>query len=230
MSHSGDVGAGAAGTYNWVAAYSGDLNNLPVSSACGSEPVAITAQALRGRAYGVSANASLLGLTLINQPPTPDTGEIATTLDSSTSVPCVATLSGPLSAHALCASVTTAAFPARSTAVASVADLALSLATLPAITIGAVQSTSTTRCDGSTGTATIAYLKIGSTVVIATPTLVAANTHVTVGPVSLVLDEQIPGPTGGLTVNGIHLSVSGGGLAQTNLVVASARSGIGNCP
>ena len=42
VSHSGDVEAGAAGTYNWVATYSGDLNNLPVSSACGSEPVVIT--------------------------------------------------------------------------------------------------------------------------------------------------------------------------------------------
>ncbi len=230
VSHSGDVEVGAAGTYNWVATYSGDLNNLPVSSACGSEPVVITSQTLRGRAYGVSANASLLGLTLINQPPTPDTGEIATTLDSSTSVPCVATLSGPLSAHALCASVTTTAFPASSTAVASVADLALSLATLPTIKTGAVHATSTTRCDGSTGATTIAYLKIGSTVVIATPTLVAPNTHVTVGPVSLVLNEQIPGPTGGLTVNGVHLSVNGAGLAQTNLVVASARSDIGNCP
>ena len=131
VSHSGDVEVGAAGTYNWVATYSGDLNNLPVSSECGSEPVVITAQTLRGRAYGLSANASLLGLPLINRPPTPDTGEIATTLDSSTSVPCVATLSGPLSAHALCASVTTTAFPAGSTAVASVADLSLSVATLP---------------------------------------------------------------------------------------------------
>jgi hypothetical protein len=230
VSHSGDVEVGAAGTYNWLASYSGDLNNLPVSSGCGSEPVVITGQTLLGRAYGLSANVSLLGLPLINRPPTPDTGEIATTLDSSTSVPCVATLSGPLSAHALCASVTTTAFPGGSTAVASVADLSLSVATLPTITIGAVHSTSTTSCDGATGATTIAYLKIGSTVVIATPTLVAPNTHVTVGPVSLVLNEQIPGPTGGLTVNGIHLSVNGGGLAQTNLVVASARSGIGNCP
>jgi hypothetical protein len=210
--------------------YSGDLNNLSVSSECGSEPVVITPQTLRGRAYGLAANASLLGLPLINRPPTPDTGEIATTLDSSTSVPYVATLSGPLLAHVLCASVTTTAFPAGSTAAASVADLSLSVATLPTIKIGAVHSTSTTSCDGSTGAATIAYLKIGSTVVIATPTLVAPNTHVTVGPVSLVLNEQVPGLTGGLTVNGVHLSVNGGGLAQTNLVVGSARSGIGNCP
>ena len=42
VSHSGDVQAGAAGTYNWVATYSGDLANLPVSSECGSEPVVIT--------------------------------------------------------------------------------------------------------------------------------------------------------------------------------------------
>ena len=230
VSHSGDVEVGAAGTYNWVAVYSGDLANLPVSSLCGSEPVVITPQTLSGRAYGLSANATLLGLPLINLPPTPDTGEIATTQDSSTSVPCVATLSGPLSAHVLCASVTTTAFPAGSTAAASVADVSLSVATLPTITIGAVHSTSTASCDGSTGATTIAYLKIGSTVVIATPTLVSPNTHVTVGPVSLVLNEQVPGPTGGLTVNGIHLSVNGGGLAQTNLVVASARSGIGNCP
>ena len=33
---------GAAGTYNWVATYSGDLANLPVRSQCGSEPVVIT--------------------------------------------------------------------------------------------------------------------------------------------------------------------------------------------
>jgi hypothetical protein len=230
VSNSGNVKVGAAGTYNWVATYGGDLNNLPVSSACGSEPVVITPQTLSGRAYGLSANVSLLGLPLINQPPTPDTGEIVTTQDSSTSVPCVATLSGPLQAHVLCASVTTKAFPASSTAVASVADLSLALAILPQVTIGSVRSTSTTRCDGSTGAMTIAYLQIGSTVVIATPTLVAPNTHVTVGPVSLVLNEQVPGPTGGLTVNGIHLSVNGGGLAQANLVVASARSGIANCP
>jgi hypothetical protein len=42
VSHSGNVEVGAAGTYNWVATYSGDLSNRSVSSRCGSEPVVIT--------------------------------------------------------------------------------------------------------------------------------------------------------------------------------------------
>jgi hypothetical protein len=42
VSHSGGVEVGAAGTYNWVATYSGDLGNRSVSSRCGSEPVVIT--------------------------------------------------------------------------------------------------------------------------------------------------------------------------------------------
>jgi len=42
VSGSGNVKVGAAGTYNWVTTYSGDLNNLPVRSECGSEPVVIT--------------------------------------------------------------------------------------------------------------------------------------------------------------------------------------------
>jgi hypothetical protein len=42
VSNSGEVEVGAAGTYNWIATYSGDLNNLSVSSECGSEPVVIT--------------------------------------------------------------------------------------------------------------------------------------------------------------------------------------------
>lgn len=42
VSDSGDVEAGAAGTYNWLATYSGDLANRPVTSECGSEPVVIT--------------------------------------------------------------------------------------------------------------------------------------------------------------------------------------------
>src|SRR5882672_792661 len=94
MASSGPVTVGAAGTYNWTAAYSGDANNRPVSSPCGSEKVVVSSQTLTGRAYGLSANATLLGITLVNVLPTPDTGHISTTLSSTTSTPCVATLAG----------------------------------------------------------------------------------------------------------------------------------------
>ncbi len=104
--------------------------------------------------------------------------------------------------------------------------------TIPTITLRTVQSTSTTTCGGSTGTTTIAFLQVGSTVVISAPTNVAPNTNVTVGVVSLVLNEQIPvgGPDTGLTVNAVHVTVNTVGLAQTNVIVASSESDIGNCP
>ncbi len=230
VASSGDVEASLPGTYHWVATYGGDLDNLQASSACGDESVVITPKTLGGRAYGLSANATLLGLPLVDVSPTPDTGDVETTTSEATSVPCVASVSGLVHARDLCASVTTTASPAGSTAVASAGDLSLSIATLPAIAIGAVEATSTSSCSGATGSTTIASLKIGGTVVIGGPTAVAPNTHVTVGPIALVLNEQIVSPTGGLTVNGVHLRVNGGGLAHTDIVVSSAESNVGNCP
>ncbi|HEX4862818.1 MAG TPA: ice-binding family protein [Acidimicrobiales bacterium] len=229
---SGNVTAGAAGTYNWVATYNGDANNAPVTSPCGSEMVVVTSQTLTGRAYGLAATATLNGIPLVNVPPTPDTGAISTTSSSSTSTPCVASLGGLVSAHVLCANVTTVAFPGKSTATASVADATVAITAIPTITLRAVQSTSTTTCGGSTGTTTIAFLKVGSTVVISAPTNVAPNTKITVGVVKLILNEQIPfvDPDAGLTVNAVHATVSALGLAQTNVVIASSESDIGNCP
>lgn len=49
-----------AGTYNWVATYSGDVNNMGVSSKCGDEPVTIT-----------TATGGVQGITDV---PTPSTG------------------------------------------------------------------------------------------------------------------------------------------------------------
>jgi hypothetical protein len=226
---SGPVTVGAAGTYNWVAAYSGDGNNSPVSSPCGSERVVVTSQTLTGRAFGLSASATLLGHAYFTVPPTPDTGEISTTSSSTTSTPCVAQIAGLVTAHVLCANVTTVAFPGKSTASASVADATVILAPAPTITLRAVQSTSTTTCGGSTGTTTIAYLKVGNTVVVTTN--IAPNTHLTVEGVSLVLNEQIPfsTPDKGLTVNAIHVSVNLSGVVA-DVIVASSKSDIGYCP
>ena len=232
---SGNVTAGAAGTYNWVATYNGDANNGSVTSPCGDEEVVVTSQTLTGRAYGLTAKATLAGLTLVNILPTPDTGNISTTSSSSTTTPCVASIGGLLtvvSAKVLCANVTTLAYPGTSTATASVAEAKVGILGIPTITLKVVNSTSTTTCSGSTGSTVIDYLKVGTTVVIATRTTVAPNTGITVGNVSLVLNEQIPfhTPDDGLTVNAIHAKVNVLGLAQTNVVVASSESDIGNCP
>jgi Integrin beta chain VWA domain len=229
---SGNVTVGAAGTYNWVATYTGDTNNTTVSSKCGDEPVRVTPQQLTGRAYALTANASLLvGTSLLNVGPIPDTGSISTTSSSTTSTPCVATTSGLLNATALCAKVSTTAFPGSSTASASVATLGLGVLGIPSVTINGVQSTSTTSCSGSSGTTTIAFLQVGSTVVISKPTPIAPNTTINLGVVKLVLNEQTPvsGADKGLTVNAVHLTVNALGLAAINVIAASSESDIGNC-
>ena len=229
---SGDVTAATAGEYNWVAVYSGDTANAPATSPCGSEKVVVTAQTLTGRAYGLTATVAVIGLPLVNVVPTPDTGFVSTTASTTTSTPCVAKLNGLVSARVLCANVTTDAVDRPSTASASVDDSTVAVATIPTIKVGAVQTTSTTTCGGSAGTTTIAYLKVGSTVVIAQPTSIAPNTQINVGIVKLVLNEQIPfsTPDDGLTVNAVHVTVNVLGVVTANVVIASSESDIGNCP
>jgi hypothetical protein len=229
---SGDVTVGGAGTYNWVADYSGDANNGPANSPCGSETVEVTSRTLTGRAFGLSASASLAGVPLVNVVPTPDTGHVSTPASSTTSTPCVASVKGLVKASVLCANVTTDDYPGQSWASASVEDSQVGISTIPVIKLGAVQSTSTTTCDGSAGTTTIAYLKVGSTVVIASPTNIAPNTAVNVGAVSLILNEQIAFsvPDDGLTVNAVHVKVNAAGLARVDVIVASSESDIGGCP
>lgn len=229
---SGDVEIGAAGTYRWSATYSGDDHNNSVTSPCSAEEVTVTPQQLTGRAFGLTAGASLAGIQLVNIAPTPDTGDISTTSTESTSVPCTATLSGLITAHALCAKVATTEFPGKSVATASIDDITIGITGIPVISVKTINSSSTTTCAGSTGTTTIASLKVGNTVVIAEPTKIKPNTTVNVGVVKLVLNEQIPftTPDKGLTVNAVHVTVNALGLAKTNVVLASAESDIGNCP
>jgi hypothetical protein len=69
-------------------------------------------------------------------------------------------------------------------------------------------------------------------VVIAVPTQVAPNTTINVGVVKLVLNEQVPfsTPDKGLTVNAVHATVNAAGVAKVDVIVASSKSDIGNCP
>lgn len=229
---SGGVTIGAAGTYRWTATYSGDANNNAVTSPCSDEQVVVTPQKLTGRAYALAAKATLAGLELVNVGPLPDTGHISTTSTTATSVPCVASLSGLVSGHTLCAKVATTEFPGKSVGTASVDDTTVGIAGIPVITLKTIQSSSTTTCAGSAGTTTIASLKVGNTVVIGEPTDVKPNTALNVGVVKLILNEQVPfsTPDKGLTVNAVHINVDALGLAKTDVVVASSESDIGNCP
>ena len=144
----------------------------------------------------------------------------------------MASLPGLVAAQVLCANVTTDAVAGRSSASASVDDTTVGIAMVPTVKLGAVQSTSTATCAGSSGTTAIAYLKVGCAVVIAQPTSIPPNTKIDVGVVKLVLNEQIAfsTPDDGLTVNAVHVAANVLGLVTANVVVASSESDIGNCP
>ncbi|HTJ68365.1 MAG TPA: choice-of-anchor P family protein [Actinospica sp.] len=225
------VTVSSPGTYSWVAGYGGDANNNTAASTCGSETVKVTPQTLTGRAYGLTASATAAGLQLLTVNPTPDTGSIATTTAETVAPPCVAKLSGLITSSTLCASVTTSLSPSKSVAQASVDSTSIGLPGVPVITIGAVQSQSTSTCQAETGNTTIAYLSVGGTVVISKPTAIAPNTKISVAGVTLVLNEQIAGP-GTLTVNAVHVEINALGLSlvTANTVLASATSDIENCP
>lgn len=224
----------ATGTYHWVATYNGDERNQSVAGTCGDagESVTVTPQVLTGRASAVDVNASVLGLPLIPVH-LQNTGPVATTSSATYgSNTCIDANLGIVTATLLCSRVVTqAGYPARSTATSTIASATVAVSVLPVITVKAVQASSATTCQGSTGATTIAYLKVGGTVVIASPTQVAPNTVVLVGAVRLVLNEQTPfvTPDAGLTVNAVHATVDAL-VAKADVVIGSAESDIGNCP
>jgi hypothetical protein len=58
-------GTKASGTYNWVAAYSGDANSAPSTSKCGAEPVHLTAGGVQGittPGTGLAGSVNQIGL------------------------------------------------------------------------------------------------------------------------------------------------------------------------
>ncbi|GLZ30063.1 hypothetical protein Lesp02_22530 [Lentzea sp. NBRC 105346] len=162
---------------------------------------------LTGRGFGVGA-APLLQ-------PTPDTGQVRVARATTTSPPCVATISGVITARAVCASVVTTLAPGTSTATASVAQLSVGVVALRDIT-----ATSRSTCGGSTGNVTLGSLTVAGLPVGFTT---APNTTIPFPGGRIVLNEQVPVP-GGLTVNGAHIVLPG-----VDVVVASATSDIHNC-
>lgn len=188
--------------------------------ACADARSTLSVQYMTGRAYGISLTAPLVAPA-----PTPDTGAVARTSPYAASVPCVLpVVTAVLTAPTLCAGVTVSTGPGASKATAPVHDATVGLPLLPAVVVQAVQASSQTTCAGSTGSTTIAYLKIGGTVVAGTPIQPAPNTALPLLGLKVVLNEQVP-IAGGLTVNAVH--VTGPGV---DLVVSSATSDIHNCP
>ncbi len=218
------------GIYRWSVSYSGDPANHMANEGCGQETASVTPQLLTGRAYALAANASVLGIPLTITP-TPDTGSISTTSSTVTTPSCV-TLSGLISAQALCTNVTTvAANPSGSSGFAEIANAVIGLKGLPVIGLRALNASSVTTCAGSQGSVTIGYLAVGSDVLISTTTKIKPNTAITVGGISIILDAQAPvtGPDHGLTVNAVTITINELGV-KADVVLASAESDIGNCP
>ncbi|WP_225847043.1 choice-of-anchor P family protein [Streptomyces sp. HPF1205] len=179
---------------------------------------------LTGRAYGLAAG----GLVTVS--PTPDTGPVSTATAGTHAPPCVATLSGLISAHTLCASVVTALDPATSTATASVQDATVGIVGIPVIKVGLVQASSQTRCTGSTGAVTVTSITVGG-VAVNLNIHPAPNTVISVLGVTLVLNEQLPvaGADQGLEVNAVHIKASPLGLGLLDVKIGSATSDIHNC-
>jgi hypothetical protein len=198
-----------------TAVFAGDPFYLPASASATLRFLFMT-----GRAFGLQSS-GLVGISA-----TPDTGQVSTASAGSVAPPCVATISGLISAHTLCARVDTAVNPGKSTATASVQDARIGVLGLPVIQIGLLQSSSQTTCGGSSGDVTITSITVGG-VVVNVNVHPGPNTTINILGITLILNEQIPVPGAdqGLTVNAVHVKA----LGLLDVVLASATSDIHNC-
>jgi hypothetical protein len=209
--------------YTGIGPYNIATHVCDTGGSCADTTSTLLLEYMTGRAFALSANQPLLTIT-----PTPDTGMVKSSIPSTTTTPCAGSTGGfLLSAHQLCANVTTGLNPGTSIATASVSDATIGLLLLP-VKIGLIQSSSTTTCASSIGTTTIGFLKVGSQAVIPSPTAVAPNTTINLGVLKIVLNEQVPvaGADKGTTVNAVHITEPGLG----NVILASSTSDIHNCP
>jgi hypothetical protein len=198
-----------------TAVFAGDAFYQPASASATLKFLFMT-----GRAFGLSGS-GLVGIS-----PTPDTGPVATSQATTVAPPCVLTIGGLISAHTLCANVTTTVNPGASTATAGVQDATIGVLGLPVIQIGLLQSSSHTTCAGASGDVTVTSIKVGG-IPVNVSLHPGPNTTVSVLGVTLVLNEQTPvaGADQGLTVNAVHVKA----LGLLDVVLASATSDIHNC-
>jgi len=198
-------------------------------------------QFLTGRAFGLSFTQSAPSAFSVTYA---DTGYVQTSQTYTISAPCVPFLvNSPvggagttITAVHVCAAVkTTGGSQLQSSSLAVSQDrlVILRIPGLPVIRALTVLSESKTTCAGSTGATVIGFLAIGSDVVISHPTVVAPNTHLTVGQVNVNLNAQTPftlPADKGLIVDAITVSVGPPSSVTAHLMIASSESDIGDCP
>jgi hypothetical protein len=188
---------------------------------------------MNGRAFGFGfTKISALGVS-VPDGFTADTGWVHTQGSSVTSAPCGVIASSILQATLGCPFVVTDAEDQEVRSTVAVANARLGVPLLPVVEARAVEAKSSSQCSGglydTDGSTTIAYLKVGSQVVISKPTPIAPNTKIKVGVVSLTLNEQIDHDGAGLTVNAIHVKANVLNLAKEDVIISSAYSEVNNC-
>lgn len=225
---SGPVPVGAAGTYNWMATYTGDTHNSSATSPCGSETVIVTAQTLTGRAYGLTASATLLGIPLVTVPAHPGhrlhlhhhVNPVRGDAQRRDQRACAlrqrdhGRLPRQVDRHRL-GRRRDRGHPGHPDDHDDPHPVLIDdhLRGIDRHHHHRLPQGRHHRGDRPTHPG-------------------SPNTGVTVGVVSLILNQQIPftSPDNGLTVNAIHVNVNTFGLATVNVVIASSESDISNCP
>jgi hypothetical protein len=212
-----------------------------------------------GRAYDASVALSALGLSQVIGPIN-DTGQVSTTATTSKTTPVIPIVGSLLNASLLSTSQATgnnsSTFSAQvgqesvggTLAIPGLGNLlgnllgGLSLPALPVIFSNQITATSSTRCtrsgESSTGSTSIAYLKIGSTVVVGDGGLYAPNYTFTpnftinlptsLGFLKVVINQQTP-IQNGLAVNAVDVTANLADLASAQVIVAHAESDISCC-
>ena len=214
--------AAAVVTVSTVAA----LNLVGMGSAEARTPT----PTLVGRAFNVTVATATLGNSTPIVGPVVDTGVVSTTTPETVTPPC-SVLTGLVSAQALCNQVVASTDPAQVSAASSLASVEIGVPGVPAIVLSGVNVSSVTTCAGSVGTVTIAYLKVGTHVVINSPTLIKPNTQILVAGIKLALNQQVPAdaPATGLRVNALHISI-GNAVSSIYVTVGHADTLIRKCP
>jgi hypothetical protein len=197
--------------------FAGDAHYLPSSGSGTAKLLYYT-----GRAYNIATSGSLLP----HLDPV-DTGEVTSAQAITNSPPPLAVLSGTINATVLKSSVVTGS--GTSTAQTTAATLGINVPLVGLLSSNDVRTTSTSNCSGAAGQTSIAYLAIGSQVILPQGSNnPAPNTTLHVGLAKVVVNEQsaVPGADHGLVVDAVHVSVPG----LADIVIGSSKSDIHNCP